>query len=120
MTTIATWGSFNFDDTEVTSWEWDAGMTQVIKIEKISGYPSTQTVGDTLDKISVGLVFRGSTARARLNTLTNFTLAQAMALQLGTTPFGNFKMVGLNVDYKIIVNSNTTAIACKLALEKDA
>lgn len=119
MASILTWGTFAFDDTEVTSLEIEVGNTEYIRVPKIVGYPAVQRVGDTLGKASVGLRFSGATAKARLSALQNFGIGAIAELKLQADSLGYFYQTGLNVNYQLLLGNDLVAIAVKLSLDQD-
>jgi hypothetical protein len=120
MTDLGTWGTWNFDDAEVTAFRWKLGMTRFIEVERITGFPATQIVGDSFDTVSVGIKFWGATATSRLNILSSFNLGQVQTLTWKSKNLGNFRMEALDVDYEMVVDNIQTAIACTLELKRDS
>lgn len=120
MTAIATWGSYVFDDTEVTKFSWDTPNTEYIEIPRITGYPTVQQVGDTLGSVSIGLRFTGSTAKAKLNTLRLFAIGTIAALTLGSTGMGNYYQAKLTVDYEMLIGTDLIALSVTLELKQES
>jgi len=119
MPTLATWGTFNFDDSEITSFSWSVPTTEYIQVPKVTGYPSVQQVGDTLGSCSIGLRFGGSTAIARVNALRTFAISAIELLQLGATSMGFFYQKSLTINYELLASNNLVIIAATLELEQD-
>lgn len=119
MTTILSWGTFSFDDSEVTKISHQREFNYV-QIEKITGYPDVQQVGDRLDSIKLSCKFTGTTARTRLNDLRSFAIGTSALMQQGSTVLGTYVCTSQSFEYEAIATSGTTVISVEMDFLQDS